>query len=282
MWCLPQIVLILILGPGPARPPLERSGRLDYPAIREASGLVASRQHPGIFWVHNDSGNIPALYAVRRDGSLVREYLVKVPNIDWEDIAIDDAGHLYLGEIGNNDGRLPVRAIHRLVEPDPSQPHEGPLAVESSSYYRFPPRARFDAESLVLDQGRAVVVAKAFDGEDARLWAIPLDPPAPLWKPVLPESIGRLPGFREPATGADLSRDGRLLAVCGPNVARVYQRDGKGAWEVVATVRFRADDVESIAWDGLDLTLAGENRTLYRIPEEGWRQARSGLERGSR
>ena len=48
--------------------PLEPIGRLDHPAIREASGIVASRRYPGIFWVHNDSGNPPALYAVRRDG----------------------------------------------------------------------------------------------------------------------------------------------------------------------------------------------------------------------
>src|SRR5689334_7116073 len=53
-----------------------RLGRLDHPAIRECSGIVHSRKHPGIFWVHNDSGNPPALYAVRRDGSLVREFTV--------------------------------------------------------------------------------------------------------------------------------------------------------------------------------------------------------------
>src|SRR5437899_499106 len=71
--------LLLVLGG-----PLEPIGRLDHPAIREASGIVASRRHPGVFWVHNDSGNPPALYAVRRDGRLVREYAVGAPNLDWE------------------------------------------------------------------------------------------------------------------------------------------------------------------------------------------------------
>ena len=42
-----------------AGPPMERTGRLDDPAIVEASGIVASRKHRGIFWVHNDSGNPP-------------------------------------------------------------------------------------------------------------------------------------------------------------------------------------------------------------------------------
>ncbi|MFO0950915.1 MAG: hypothetical protein U0835_07120 [Isosphaeraceae bacterium] len=68
---------------------------------------MASRRHPGVFWVHNDSGNPPRLFAVRVDGSLIREYAVQAPNVDWEDIAVDDEGHLYLGDIGNNDARLP-------------------------------------------------------------------------------------------------------------------------------------------------------------------------------
>ncbi|MEO6810963.1 MAG: hypothetical protein ABI353_17770, partial [Isosphaeraceae bacterium] len=73
---------------------LESMGRLEHPAIREASGIVASRRHPGVFWVHNDSGNPPALFAVRRDGSLIQEFAVGVPNVDWEDVATDDNGHL--------------------------------------------------------------------------------------------------------------------------------------------------------------------------------------------
>ena len=49
---------------------LERVGTLAYEPIKEASGLVRSRRYPDVFWVHNDSGNPPALFAVRRDGTL--------------------------------------------------------------------------------------------------------------------------------------------------------------------------------------------------------------------
>ena len=63
-----------------------------------STGIAASRRHAGVFWIHNDSGNPPALYAVRRDGSLIREYTVAAPNLDWEDIAGDDEGRLYVGQ----------------------------------------------------------------------------------------------------------------------------------------------------------------------------------------
>jgi hypothetical protein len=251
--------------------PLEPLGRLSHPAIQEASGIVKSRRHPQVFWVHNDSGNPPALFAVRRDGSLIREFAVQIPNIDWEDIATDHAGHLYLGEIGNNDGRLPIRAIYRLDEPDPSRPADRPLPITAASFYRFPAGKRFDAESLVIDGRRAIVVAKTSDNADARLYAIPLDPPAPLLRPSLPEPIGSLPGFTEPATGADLSADGRLLAVCSYRVARVYQKTRAGAWKRLGTVRFQASGIEAICWDGRDLILVGEGRDVFRIAEATWR-----------
>ena len=259
--------LIVILAGLAASPTLEPVGRLSHPAIREASGIVKSRRHPGIFWVHNDSGNPPVLFAVRRDGTLVREFALKVANIDWEDIAIDDAGHLYVGDIGNNDNRLPLRMIYRLDEPDPSLPADGPLTVATASYYRFPAQGRFDAEGLYIDGGRAVVVAKTHDNREAGLFAVPFDPPAPLLRPALPEPIGKLAGFTEPATGAALAPDGRRLAVCSYEVARVYERTKSGPWTLLAAVRYQADGIEAICWDGPDLLLAGEGRGLYRIAE---------------
>jgi hypothetical protein len=262
----PLLFLLAMTG-GDRLGPLQPLGRLDHPAIREASGIVASRRHPGVFWVHNDSGNPPALFAVRRDGTLIREYAVNIPNIDWEDVASDDDGHLYLGEIGNNGGLLPVRAIYRLDEPDPTQPAEGKLQVTRASYYRFPPNGRFDAEGLFIDRGRAVVVAKTFDEREAELFAVPLDPAAPLIRPAFPERLGSLPGFNEPATGAALAVDGRSLAVCSYDVARVYHRDDRETdrWALVGTVRFEADGIEAIGWDGEDLILAGEGRGLFKI-----------------
>jgi len=70
--------------------PLELLGRLDGRLIPEASGIVKSRRYPGIYWVHNDSGNPSLIFAIRGDGRIVRQFRLEVPNIDWEDIAIDD------------------------------------------------------------------------------------------------------------------------------------------------------------------------------------------------
>jgi hypothetical protein len=263
--------------PDPA--PLEPLGWFDARAIPEASGIVKSRRHPGIFWVHNDSGNAPLLFAVRDDGRIVRRFRLAIPNLDWEDIAIDDRGHLYLGDIGNNAGLLRVRTIYQLDEPDPSIPEGGdrdrPLPATRTVAYSLPTSNRFDAESLVLDRGTAIVIAKYLDGREAELFAVPFDPPpagpAPGPAPVRP--IGKLPGFTEPATGADLSAEGTRLAVCSYRVTRIYHRKGESnAWEELAEVRYAAMPIEGIAWDGGDLILAAEEaRGLYRLRERVWR-----------
>jgi hypothetical protein len=267
---LPFALLLLLAADGP-----ERIARLAHPELGEVSGIVASRRHPGIFWVHNDSGNPPALYAVRRDGSVARRFAVAAPNLDWEDIAIDDSGHLYLGDIGNNGERLPFRAVLRIDEPDPAGEPEGPLRPSWSSTYRFGSGGRFDAEGLAVEGDHLLLVAKRRDGREAELYRLPLGKAGTLTSPAVPEPIGRLPGFREPATGADLSEDGRRLAVCSPASLAVFERaeDQAGGWREVGRVPLEVGQVEAVAWDGEDVILANEPGEVFRVAASAWRGA---------
>jgi len=73
-------------------------GNLSFSPINESSGLVKSRLWSNVFWTHNDSGDEPRIFPVKRDGSILKpewaeEYAgIKIKdavNIDWEDIATD-------------------------------------------------------------------------------------------------------------------------------------------------------------------------------------------------
>lgn len=271
-----RLLSLLVIGFLSGDPtPLESAGRLDDRRIPGASGIVKSRRHADIFWVHNDSGNPPLLFAVRGNGQIVRQFRLAIPNIDWEDIAIDNQAHLYLGDIGNNTGKLPLRVIYRIDEPDPDSRADRPISASAVTFYRFPRENRFDAESLFYDRGRAILLAKYLDGHEAELFSVPLEPPSPLARPADPRSLGVLRGFTEPATGADLSSDGSLLAVCSTEVTRVYRHDDHESppWRVLAEVRYRALPIEGIAWDGLALTLVAEGGGFYRLSETTWRAA---------
>ncbi len=89
-------------------------------------------------------------------------------------------------------------SIHRLDEPDPTikPADDKPLKPTASSFYGFPLDGRFDAEGLFIDRGKAFVVSKRRDGREAEVFAIRLDPPAPLLRPTLPERVASLPGLR--------------------------------------------------------------------------------------
>jgi len=254
--------------------PLERVGRLSAPAIREASGMVASRRFPGIFWVHNDSRNPPELFAVRRDGQLVRSYPVAAPNVDWEDIATDDSGHLYLGDTGDNLGVLPIRVILKIDEPDPTRLADAevakPLAILTATHYQYPARQRFDAEGLVVVGDQALIVTKRRDHQLAEVYRLPLQPAAP-WHPLTADRVGVLPGCVEPVTGASLTPDGRTLAVVTDRSVRVYESAQLADWTLVGSTSFDAPDVEAITWEGTDLILASEDRSIYRVPDRRWR-----------
>lgn len=257
---------------------LEPLGRFDPGQIPEASGVVKSRRHSDVFWVHNDSGNLPVLYAITRDARILGAHRIAAANLDWEDIAVDRRGRLYIGDIGSNKGILGLRVIHRIDEPEPNKPARYFRRPDASSWYSMPIGERFDAESLVYDDEaqRAIVITKRFDGLEAELREVPFNPPAPFAKPAKPKLLGSLPGFVEPATGADLSADGRLLVVCGNRVVRVYHRPDLKAWdnlELIAEVKIRQkQQVEGIAWDGFDLILVSEGKGVDRIAEEVWKQ----------
>ena len=88
---------------------------LQSDAISESSGLVASRTHDGVFWTHNDSGDAPRIFAIDRSGALLAEVVVEgARNRDWEDIAIDDTGHLFLADIGNNGSQRLDLTVYKV------------------------------------------------------------------------------------------------------------------------------------------------------------------------
>ena len=52
-------------------------GSVENSAIREASGLVASRKNPGVLWTHNDAGNSNRLYALNSQGRTLGSYSLR-------------------------------------------------------------------------------------------------------------------------------------------------------------------------------------------------------------
>src|SRR5687768_1659587 len=94
-------------------PDVVQTGKIDDPRITESSGVVASRQHPKVLWTHNDGGKKETLFAITREGKTLAEFRIAGAKLeDWEDIAIDNEGHLYLADTGDNGAKRKSIAVY--------------------------------------------------------------------------------------------------------------------------------------------------------------------------
>jgi hypothetical protein len=130
--------------------------------VAESSGVAASRDYPGVFWTHNDSGWDPVIFAVDSSGAvLARVRVAGATNRDWEDIELAPCSPgsaescLFIGDIGDNNERHPRVGVYRIPEPDPRADTVSAPAVIFRATYSDGPR---DAEALfVTDKGIHII-----------------------------------------------------------------------------------------------------------------------------
>ena len=115
--------LLLLQSAAPAR--VTRTGTFQSPRVTESSGVVVSRAHPGILWTHNDSGDLPYLYAsdlAGRDRGAIR--VSGADANDWEDLSsgpcpLGPGVCLYIADTGDNSERRKSVTIYAVPEPQP-------------------------------------------------------------------------------------------------------------------------------------------------------------------
>lgn len=197
-----------------------QTGRMAHPRLAEVSGVAPSRDHAGVLWVINDSGNPPDLLAVDSTGTLWGGIPLRgAPNIDWEEIALGPcamATCLYIADTGDNRERRSEVAIHRLVEPlPPTAQTMPPLAVETLRF-RYPDGPH-DVEAMgVLPDGSILLVTK---GRSGGILAFRL--PQEAWSAdevAVAERVDSLPitaalGMGRAVTGMAISQDGLRVMV---------------------------------------------------------------------
>jgi hypothetical protein len=227
------------------------SGHVGSRGLDEISGLVASRAQPGMYWVHNDSGDAPRVYAIDDRGRLRLELSLRdVTAHDIEDIALvrSAAGGdiLYLADSGDNlQTRAQVR-IYRVA---------APRLADDAGVQRLLRKA--DIIAVSYEDGPHDVEALLADPRSGDLYLIEKGPLLPTRHPVGVYRIDAAellkPRVRArriatvplgPVTAADVLPDGSGLAVRNYTHARFWPiADGEGV-------------AAALAREGCDLPLA--------------------------
>lgn len=249
--------------------------RIGAPAIDECSGIVRSRQHPGILWVHNDSGDEPRFFAVDLQGRLLREVQVQgARNVDWEDIAVDDAGQIYLGDFGNNRNQRRDLVVYVVDEPDPAAGAPGEplrIPVKRRLPFRFPEqvafpdpsRMNFDCEAMYWKSGALHLLTK--HRSDIRTVLYRLDPQAEGEQAA--QKLGEFE-IGSPVTAADLSPDGRLLAVLSYQYIHLFECTPERADDLAGVahpVVIEGRQCEAVCFDGRRILFTNEQREIHCI-----------------
>jgi hypothetical protein len=136
--------------------PAISAGNIQDPGLKEASGLIASRQNPGLLWVINDSGNEPKLFLINGKAETVRTYwLNNQENHDWEDLAIyrdksTGKNKLMIGDIGDNFSGREYIEIIILDEPKFMETNDTIISDFEVYKFSYEDGAR-DAETIICD-----------------------------------------------------------------------------------------------------------------------------------
>jgi hypothetical protein len=206
----------------PHAAPIRARAALESDAIDELSGLVASRAQPGVFWVHNDSGDKGRLFAIDLKGRLLLELaLTNAKPRDVEDIAIGPragarGSYLYLADTGNNRHERKAMRIYRLAEPNVREARtagQRPRRMVDVIEVRYEDGPH-DVETLLIDpsNGDLYLVAKGALFAPQQLVGVYRVPAAELAREeVLARKVASLP--LGPATAGDILPDGSGIAI---------------------------------------------------------------------
>lgn len=192
--------------------------------ISESSGLAASRQHEGVYWTVNDSGDGPYVYAVDGEsGKTVARIAMRgvgQPR-DVEAISIGPGNQIYVGDIGDNQGGTWDHVwIYRF--PEPKQLRDATVnATQFDVVYEGGAR---DAEALMIHPktGRAYIASKKKDGGAAMY-----EGPAKL-TPGVRNTFRRIAPINLWVTDGAFSPDGKHLVLRSYFGGRMYDwTDGR-------------------------------------------------------
>lgn len=203
--------------------------------LKESSGLeiIADGDNGDLLLSHNDHKGDPKLYGFDSEGQLKKTYSIQnASNEDWEDLAQDKSGHLYIGDFGNNDNDRQDLKIYKVNVADFFQNNSINSSIIHFNFENqtdFPPSDAeqfFDVEAFIA-QGDFLYLftkdrSKPFAGKTT-LYRLPNtvgNHSATLlaeWSTDNDKDKGRI-------TAADISPDGQTLALLSNEVVWLFDQ----------------------------------------------------------
>ncbi len=219
------------------------------PFLTEVSGMAHSLQSDSILWVHNDSGDKPAAYALSKSGKYLGQLsLLNASNQDWESIATveyDGIKYIYIADFGDNKSQYTSYFFYRFPEPSPETYLGSELEIiPEVAEYTYDDIITQDAEAFLIDQDlNILILSKVLT--NARVY----DLGDPFKGSNLAQRLGTIDyGF---VTAADLNDEQAIIKTygaiyCFERLPDLYETIQSEPTPLTYTPEYRG---ESICWD---------------------------------
>ena len=190
-------------------------------SLSEVSGIA---HYDNSLWVIEDNGNKDHIYQINQSAALVKDFKVKnATNTDWEDLAKDASGNLFIGDFGNNNNERKDLVIYKLPNPE----KEAGDKIEAQKIkFRYPDQQRFPPSKK-----NRLYDAEAFFHWQDHLYIFTKDRSRPYQGKTLVYRVPDKEGTYEAervgeinlcndrnhcsVTGADISSDGKNIVLIG-------------------------------------------------------------------
>ncbi|WP_100804044.1 hypothetical protein [Ulvibacter sp. MAR_2010_11] len=151
--------------------------------LKEASGMEFL-EGSDLMWIVLDAGNDATLYGVNAASEKVEKAITisNAQNHDWEDLATDGKGNLYIGDFGNNNNKrenLAIYTVSNVLQIAGSTTEAIKTTFHYEDQQEFPPKRNernFDAEAFIYINNYFYVFTRNrssnFDGV-TKLYKIP-------------------------------------------------------------------------------------------------------------
>ncbi|GGM72862.1 hypothetical protein GCM10010967_00390 [Dyadobacter beijingensis] len=232
---------------------ISKIGKL--PAVASESSGLAIGNEPSTFWTHNDSGGKPELYLFDLQGHLRNTKPVPdAKNTDWEDLAQDTTGHIYIGDFGNNASKRSILSIYKFNPAD--------NRTEQITFRYQNTAQTADCESFFYHRGSLYLFSKN-RGKDksVRMYRIPAE------KGDYTISASDSIRINTQVTSAAVSPDGKTFALLTYGKVLLFETSGDNVdfSKPKGCFRFSRKQSEAIEFlNNTDMLMTNEQGNIYR------------------
>ncbi len=234
--------------------------------VNESSGLALDST-ANTLWTHNDGGSIPALYQITPTGKVMKSLPLKnTQNRDWEDLAKDTAGNLYIGDFGNNNNSRKDLMIYKVNPNHPDKIDRIQFSyADQSEFPPHPENRNFDCEAFFWYKHQLYLFSKNRGNRTVKMYVLP--DTAGTYQAKIHSTVK----LKSMVTAADVNPSGTQLALLTYGKVFVFQiKDSTNLlsqpYQCIKIARSQAEGLTYI--NDTDFVISNEGGKMYLVKHQ--------------